>query len=84
MSRYTVSPVKDDALKRTAKSVAEAFGYAPEQAEEWLQEYLTRVRPVLVKGRHDRVFVNRLGSGLSRQGFWKKLRQYCRDGGLQS
>ena len=54
-----------------------------EQAEEWLQAYLTRVRPVLAKGRHDRVFVNRLGTGLSRQGFWKKLRQYCRQGGIE-
>jgi integrase/recombinase XerD len=54
-----------------------------EQAEEWLQMYLTQARPVLAKGRHDRVFVNRLGTGLSRQGFWKKLRQYCRQGGIE-
>lgn len=54
-----------------------------EQAEKWLQAYLGQARPTLVKGRQERVFVNRLGTALSRQGFWKKLKQYCRQGGIQ-
>lgn len=55
-----------------------------EQAEEWLQRYLHEVRPVLAQGRHERVFVNRFGQPLSRQGFWKKLRDYCRQGGIET
>jgi integrase/recombinase XerD len=45
-----------------------------EQAERWVSDYLVEVRPALLRGRHDLVFVNRLGAGLTRQGFWKILR----------
>jgi integrase/recombinase XerD len=54
-----------------------------EQAERWLRRYLDQVRPKLARGRTERVFVNRFGRPLSRQGFWKKLRTYCRQGGVQ-
>lgn len=47
-----------------------------ERAEAAVGRYLTDVRPGLVKGRHAFVFVNRLGGGLTRQGFWKILRGY--------
>ncbi|MDH3403847.1 MAG: site-specific tyrosine recombinase XerD [Acidobacteriota bacterium] len=47
-----------------------------EQAEQWVADYLAAVRPALVRGRHDLVFVNRLGGGLTRQGFWKILRAH--------
>lgn len=53
-----------------------------EQAEDWVQRYLRKVRPRRARGRHQRVFVNRLGDPLSRQGFWKKLRGYCRQLGI--
>jgi integrase/recombinase XerD len=55
-----------------------------EQAEAWLARYLRDVRPHLAQGRHDRVFVNRFGRPLSRQGFWKKLRQYCLAAGIEA
>ena len=55
-----------------------------EQAESWLNRYLREVRPRCAKGRHDRVFVNRFGRALSRQGFWKKLRQYCHQAGIEA
>jgi integrase/recombinase XerD len=54
-----------------------------EQAEGWLVGYLEEVRPALAQGRHDRVFVNRFGRPLSRQGFWKRLRQYCLEAGIE-
>ena len=47
-----------------------------ERAERWLESYLHEVRPELVRGGHDLVFVNARGSGLTRQGFWKNLRAY--------
>ena len=55
-----------------------------EQAEAWLSRYLEDARPRLAKGRHERVFVNRFGRPLSRQGFWKKLRQYCPAAGIEA
>jgi integrase/recombinase XerD len=54
-----------------------------EQAETWLNRYLQEVRSQRARGRHERVFINRFGRPLSRQGFWKKLRQYCLDAGIE-
>ena len=45
-----------------------------EQAEGWLSRYLEEVRPELLAGRHESVFVNQRGGPLSRQGFWKILK----------
>lgn len=53
-----------------------------ESAETWLDRYLKEVRPVMTKGRHDVVFVSYRGSGLTRQGFWKLLRNYGRSAGI--
>ena len=53
-----------------------------ESAEIWLNRYLGKVRPVMAKGRHDVVFVSYRGSGLTRQGFWKLLRNYGRGAGI--
>jgi len=47
-----------------------------EQAEERLTTYLSDVRSSLLRGRHDSVFVNLRGAGMTRQGFWKILRAY--------
>jgi len=47
-----------------------------EQAEDRLGRYLSEVRPRLLKGRHEAVFVNLRGAQMSRQGFWKILRNY--------
>ncbi len=53
-----------------------------ESAENWLDRYLKEVRPAMAKGRHDVVFVSYRGSGLTRQGFWKLLRNYGRSAGI--
>ncbi|MCP4663234.1 MAG: site-specific tyrosine recombinase XerD [bacterium] len=52
-----------------------------ERAAAWVESYLEEVRPVLVRqtrheSRHETVFVNRRGRGMTRQGFWKILRGY--------
>jgi integrase/recombinase XerD len=54
-----------------------------EEAEAWVGRYLLEIRPGLLRGRHDKVFVNRLGGPLSRQGFWKILRGYGQALGLR-
>ena len=53
-----------------------------ETAEEWTRRYLREVRPDLARGRHEVVFVNRLGDPMTRQGFWKILRAHGRRAGL--
>ncbi len=53
-----------------------------EEAEIWITRFLGEVRPGLLRGRHDKVFVNRLGGPLTRQGFWKILKRYGRALGI--
>ena len=53
-----------------------------ESAERWLGEYLDHGRPSLVRGRHETVFVNRLGAPLTRQGFWKIIKGYGSQAGI--
>ena len=47
-----------------------------EQAEGWLTRYLGEARPQLLSGRHEVVFVNQRGLPLSRQGFWKIIKNH--------
>lgn len=47
-----------------------------ERAEMWTRRYLAELRPRLAAGRHDVVFVNSRGAGMTRMGFWKILRGY--------
>jgi integrase/recombinase XerD len=53
-----------------------------ETAEQWTRRYLREVRPGLARGRHEAVFVNRLGDPMTRQGFWKILRAHGRRAGI--
>jgi integrase/recombinase XerD len=54
-----------------------------EDAEGWLGRYLREVRPELARGRHQGVFVNRLGDPLTRQGLWKILKGHARAAGVR-
>ena len=47
-----------------------------ERAELWVGRYCSEVRPELVRGRHEMVFVNYRGQRMTRQGFWKILKAY--------
>jgi integrase/recombinase XerD len=60
----------------TGKGSKERVVPVGDQAEKWVGNYLAEARPGLAKGRHERVFVNGRGGPLSRQGFWKNLRNY--------
>jgi integrase/recombinase XerD len=54
-----------------------------EQAVEHLRAYLAGPRELLARGSHPpQVFVNGRGGGMTRQGFWKLLRQYARQAGI--
>jgi integrase/recombinase XerD len=54
-----------------------------EQAEAWVGRYLADARPVLARGRHQGVFVNRSGVPMTREGFWKILSGYGRKVGIR-
>ncbi len=54
-----------------------------EEAVEHLRAYLAGPRELLGRGsRTTQVFVNGRGGGMTRQGFWKLLRQHARQAGI--
>ena len=54
------------------------------EAMKWVTLYLKTVRGILAKGRENpSLFINRLGKGMSRQRFWKNLKNYARKAGLR-
>ena len=54
-----------------------------ESAERWVGEYLRGVRPGLLAGRHEEIFLNHRGRPLTRQGFWKILKGHARAAGVR-
>jgi len=53
------------------------------EAVRWIGHYLERVRNDLLKGRESPyLFVGRSGKGLSRQRFWKSLKDYGQKAGI--
>jgi integrase/recombinase XerD len=54
------------------------------EAMKWITVYLKTARGVLSKGKESpSLFINRLGKGMSRQNFWKNLKDYARRAGLR-
>lgn len=51
------------------------------QAKQVLSKYLEKIRPKLLKPRvtDSRLFLTRLGKGMSRQQFWKIIKRHARD-----
>ncbi len=56
-----------------------------EVAVEWLERYFATARPVLLAGKlSEQVFVTRLGSAMSRQMFWRLVKQYGVTAGIDT
>ena len=54
------------------------------EAMKWVTVYLKTARGILSKGKEDpSLFINRSGKGMSRQRFWKSLKDYARKAGLR-
>jgi integrase/recombinase XerD len=54
------------------------------EAMKWITLYLKKSRGVLAKGKESPfLFINRSGKGMSRQRFWKNLKDYARRAGLR-
>lgn len=52
-------------------------------AKKALQDYLKNGRPKLIKAEHSFLFINHHGAPLSRQGFWKVLKQVAKEAKIQ-
>ena len=54
------------------------------EAMKWVTAYLKTARRILSKGKESPfLFVNRSGKGMTRQRFWKSLKEYARRAGLR-
>jgi integrase/recombinase XerD len=54
------------------------------EAMKWVTQYLKTAREILAKRKESpSLFINRSGKGMSRQGFWKNLKDYGRRAGLR-
>ncbi|MFZ0053051.1 MAG: site-specific tyrosine recombinase XerD [Desulfobaccales bacterium] len=75
LRRGVVRPLGKGSKERVVPMVAKAV--------EKLELYLAQGRPRLLKGRQSQyLFVNRRGGPLTRQGFWKILKDYARKQGV--
>lgn len=51
---------------------------------DWVNQYLKESRPQLITAQNEEaLFPNRLGSRMSRQGFWKVLKKYGKDAAIE-
>jgi integrase/recombinase XerD len=76
LRRGVVRPLGKGSKERVVPMVAPAV--------EKLQLYLSQGRPRLLQGRQSPyVFLNRRGGKLTRQGFWKILKNYARELGVR-
>jgi len=54
------------------------------EAMNWINLYLSTARGTLAKAKESPfLFINRSGRGMTRQGFWKNLKNYARRAGLR-
>jgi len=55
-----------------------------DEAVIWVRRYLTGARAALLRGRAcDQLFVSRKASGITRQAFWYRIRQYAVQSGIR-
>lgn len=70
-------------LRVMGKGAKERVVPMGQTARDVLVEYVEHVRPTLLKGRPSRaLFISRRGRALTRQAFWKLLRQRARRAGI--
>nr|WP_282446570.1 site-specific tyrosine recombinase XerD [Aromatoleum petrolei] len=73
----------DGVVRVMGKGSKERLVPLGEEAIDWLGNYLRDVRPELLAGKSsDDVFVSRRGSGMTRQMFWRIVKQYAMTAGI--
>lgn len=72
-----------DCLRIFGKGGKERLVPFGEQATEWMETYLSRSRPALLKGRSSLdLFLTWRGKAMTRQGFWYLIKRYAREAGI--
>ena len=74
--------VQQGLIKVIGKGSKERIVPIGEQAIYWLNQYINRARPALLKRRERFVFLNCWGKRLSRKGMWKKFKAIAVQAGL--
>lgn len=75
--------LSDGVVRVMGKGGKERLVPLGEEAIDWLARYLRDARPALLAGKSsDDVFVSRLGSGMTRQMFWRIIKQYATTAGI--
>lgn len=70
-------------LRVMGKGAKERLVPLGETALDWLARYMLEARPLLLAGRRcEEVFVTRLGTGMSRQMFWKLVKRHALRAGI--
>jgi integrase/recombinase XerD len=73
----------DGALHATGKGAKERLVPFGEEAHAWLRRYLAEARAVILGGQSsDALFVTARGGPMTRQMFWKLVKQYALRGGV--
>jgi integrase/recombinase XerD len=82
MPVYAVS-LNDGALRVIGKGSKERLIPFGEVASDWLQQYLERSRPEILKGQQtEALFVTQRGAGMSRVAFWMIVKKYAQLAGI--
>lgn len=83
LEQAQVNP-RQGVLRVTGKGSRERLVPLGEEAGDWLRTYLGQARPLLMQGHPpaEAVFVTRRGTGMTRQAFWYRIKQYAADAGI--
>ncbi|HMC15039.1 MAG TPA: site-specific tyrosine recombinase XerD [Albitalea sp.] len=75
--------LNEGALRVTGKGAKERLVPFGEEAHAWLRRYLADARAGILKGQaSDALFVTARGGPMTRQMFWKLIKQHARRGGV--
>lgn len=75
--------LREGLVKVIGKGDKERLVPLGENAIDWLERYIREGRTAILAGRHsDHVFVTRLGSGMTRQMFWRIIKQHAGQAGI--
>jgi integrase/recombinase XerD len=74
----------EGALRVTGKGARERLIPFGEEAHAWLRRYLAEARAAILKGQaSDALFITARGGPMTRQMFWKLIKQHALRGGVQ-
>lgn len=75
--------LNEGVLRIMGKGSKERLVPIGEVAADWMRRYLLEARPALLGGGHcDEVFVTRFGTGMTRQMFWRIIKQHAVNAGI--